>query len=694
MKLFVLFLYSVILCLFALPLSGQTQHEIIQNRIEFISEQMESEDIDVTDLIDVLNRYYERKLNLNGATVDELRSLTLLTDIQINELLLHIKRFGKLISIYELQSLKYWDMNSIRMVLPFVMVDDKLDQPHFTFREVLKFGKFEWFLRYQRTPEHKSGYDHISQEEKQQSNKYYYGNPDRYYTRLRYTYRNNLSIGFTAEKDPGEQFFKGAQKSGFDFYSFHLYYNGGKYLRTLAVGDYQVQIGQGLNLWTGYAFRKTADVVNIKRSALPVKAYTSVDEARFLRGAAAVVGYKKWSLLIFGSHKRVDGAAFSDTLSEDDLGLITSINLAGLHRTTSEIAKRKTLRETIAGANAKFEVRNFSAGIAAVYQGYDKPYERELKPYNKYDFRGQQKISLSADYNYVWKNINLFGEVSSAGHEGQYALIQGILLAIDSRAALSAYYRNYSRGYSTFYNNGMGEWSNAQNEEGIYLGLKTKLSDAWTFNMYYDLFQRKWLAYLVDGPSRGHEFLFQVNYRPNKKMEVYARYRQQLKQRNTTASEDGSITETENQNQKNYRLNFTYQVTESIQLKSRLEFVTYDTESMNKDKGMLIQQDLIFRPKSFPLDVSVRYALFDTDSYYSRIYSFENNALYTYSIPSYYYEGSRAYLLLRYTFLKRFDLWMKYGQFLYANRKNIGTGTEEIAGNRKSDITVQLRIKI
>jgi len=49
---------------------------------------------------------------------------------------------------------------------------------------------------------------------------------------------------------------------------------------------------------------------------------------------------------------------------------------------------------------------------------------------------------------------------------------------------------------------------------------------------------------------------------------------------------------------------------------------------------------------------------------------------------------------LRYTFLKRFDLWVKYGQFLYANRKSVGMGAEEIAGNRKSDVTVQLRVKI
>lgn len=684
----------VLIFVFRSEFFSQGQNEIIQNRIEFISEQMESEDLDLTDVIESLNYYYERKLNLNQATASELRSLQLLTDVQINDLLLHIKRFGKLISIYELQSLKYWDLQTVQFVLPFVQVDDRLDQVHLSFKEVLKYGKFDWFMRYQRVPEHKKGYDNVSMDEKMQSSKYYYGNPDRYYTRLKYSYRNNLSLGFTAEKDPGEKFFKGSQKRGFDFYSMHLYYNGGKYLRTFVIGDYQVQIGQGLNLWTGYAFRKTADVTNIKRSALPIKAYSSVDESRFLRGVATVVGYKKWSLLLFGSHKRVDGSsALSDTLAEE-AELITSINLMGLHRTTGELARRKSIRETIAGANAKYTSRNFSAGIAAVYQGYDKEFLRDEKPYNQYDFSGSNKISLSVDYNYVWKNINLFGEAALAGHKNQYAVLQGILWSLDPRVTFSAFYRNYSRGYSAFYNNGMGEWAKAQNEEGIYLGLKTKISDAWTVNTYFDLFQRKWLSYMVDAPSRGHEFLFQVNYKPNKKMEIYARYRQQLKQKNTTASDDGSITEIINQDQRNYRLNFSYQVTESIQLKSRIEYVTFETERLNKDHGWLVQQDVIFRPKRFPVDLSVRYALFDTDSYYSRIYSFENNALYTYSIPAYYYQGSRAYFVLRYSFLKHFDLWVKYGQFLYANRNSLGSGSEEIRGNTRSDITIQLRIKI
>jgi hypothetical protein len=75
------------------------------------------------------------------------------------------------------------------------------------------------------------------------------------------------------------------------------------------------------------------------------------------------------------------------------------------------------------------------------------------------------------------------------------------------------------------------------------------------------------------------------------------------------------------------------------------------------------------------------------------LYTFETNALYVYSIPAYYYQGSRAYAMVRYTFLRKFDLWVRYGTFIYSNRKDLGSGAEKISGNRKSDITVQLRMK-
>lgn len=321
-------------------LFGQEKADIVQQRIEFISEQLEDENIDLTGLVEQLNYFYDNPLNLNSANSELLHEIGLLTDLQINDVLLHIRLFGKFISIYELQGLKYWDMNTIHLVLPFVRVDDKLDQLHVSLKEAIKQGKFEAFLRFQTIKEDKSGYENVPDSILNNSNSFYHGDANRYYTRLGFKYRSNLSIGVTAEKDPGEEFFKGQQKNGFDFYSAHAFYKGGKYLKTVALGDYQVQIGQGLNFWSGYAFGKSADVTNVKKTANSLKPYTSVDETRFLRGAAVELGYKKISLTTFASMKGVDGSIILDSLIEEQ-EFISSINLSGLHRTNSEFAKKK-----------------------------------------------------------------------------------------------------------------------------------------------------------------------------------------------------------------------------------------------------------------------------------------------------------------------------------------------------------------
>lgn len=682
-----------VVCVLSVGVSlAQGKNAIIQQRVEFISEQLENEEIDLTDVTEVLIFRIDHPLNLNSAKWEDLQELFLLSDLQINDLLVHRDAYGKFISIYELQSLKFWDLNTISLVLPFVKVDDKLDQLHVSLKEALDQGNFELFLRYQRVPEQKNAYEEVPDSVIQNSNSYYYGNPDRYYTRLRFKYRTNLSVGITAEKDPGEQFFRGAQKNGFDFYSAHAFYKGGKYIRSVALGDYQIQVGQGLNLWSGYAFGKTADATNVKRSANTLRPYTSVDETRFLRGAAVDLGVGNFALTLFGSSKGVDGSIVTDSLL-DEIEFASSINLTGFHRTNSEIARKDGLQENIGGANLRYTKRSLQLGIAGIYQGYDQPFIRDTLPYNQYDFRGKSTVGLSADYSWVFRNFNFFGEASYTSHSNSWANLHGVLFSLDSRVAMSMIYRNYQRGYHTFYNAGFAEASRTQNEKGLYTGLKVNFTRAFTVNAYVDVFKFPWLRYQVDAPSGGHELMIQPSYKPSRSFEVYFRFREQVRPRNSRDG-DGTITTIEDLQQRNYRLNLSYKVMEGVQLKSRVEYVTINRKSNIPEAGFVVSQDVIYKPKSLPISFALRYALFDTDSYDSRIYTYENNALYVFSSPAYYYQGSRAYVLVRYKFLRRFDLWARYGTSIFANRNTIGTGPEGINGSSRSDITLQLRMKI
>lgn len=686
---------GIFFILFAISASGQTKSEVIQQRMEFIAEEFETEEISLEDVFENLSYYYDNPLNLNSATQEELEQLLLLSDIQINELLVYREKVGPLKTIYELLEFQFWSNQTVENILPFVKIS-KVDEEKkkVSLSEMLKDMKSEAMFRWIRGIEDKAGYADVTDEEREQSNSYYWGSPDRLYSRFRFRYKTSLSMGITMEKDPGEQFFGKTQPRGFDFYSAHVFYSGKKFVRKVALGDYHFQMGQGLAFWSGYAFGKTADALLIRKNGRGLSPYASVDESRFLRGAAAELGVKNWSLTVFASQKYVDGniASIIDSLEGDEARLASSVNLTGLHRTTSELARKNSLQETILGSYLKYQTRSLQFGFGAVQQMYDVPLERDLRPYNQFEFRGDQLLNLSADYSYVHKNLNLFGEVARSSTSGGVAIIQGASLAIDNKASVSLLYRNYAKDYHTFYSRGFGERSRTINEEGLFIGTKFNFNKYWNMNVYADIFKFPWLVFRIDKPSVGHEVLGQLSYRPSSKIEMYVRVREQSRMQNSRNYE-GNIRPIEEVVQRNFRFNFNYKFTSSLQWKTRVELVTVNRPSMPFEKGFVMAQDLVFRPTKFPVDVSVRYALFDTDSFDTRLYLFESNLLNVFSIPAYFNEGSRYYIMVKYEYKKNVELWLRYAAFVYANQTSLGTGPERIDGSTRSEVGVQLRVR-
>jgi len=243
--------------LFSNSIQGQDTiiNPATEQLIENIAEQYNSEDNDLSNMITELEFFKTHPININKATSEELLSLSLLNELQIANLLDHIKINGPLISIYELQSIEGFDVDIITSILPYIKISD--DATEITsFKKILKQGDHKFLLRNSQIPELQKGYDKTI-------NTHYLGSPYKIYTRYQYAYSKKLSIGVTAEKDPGEEFLKGAQKNGFDFYSAHFFYQPDKLIKNFIVGDYILNFGQGLALWQGFAFSKSSDVISI-----------------------------------------------------------------------------------------------------------------------------------------------------------------------------------------------------------------------------------------------------------------------------------------------------------------------------------------------------------------------------------------------------------------------------------------------
>ena len=75
------------------------------------------------------------------------------------------------------------------------------------------------------------------------------------------------------------------------------------------------------------------------------------------------------------------------------------------------------------------------------------------------------------------------------------------------------------------------------------------------------------------------------------------------------------------------------------------------------------------------------------------VYVSEKGLLYTFYTPSFQGRGFRCAVRLRYELNKHWLFITKFGETIYLNRNEIGSGNDLIYGNKKADIQMQLRIK-
>lgn len=663
--------------------------ELFQQRIESLAEEAE-EELDYSELIEELEIFLRNPINLNFATADDLRRLFFLNDIQINNLLNHISMFGRLLSIYELQSVEGFDQETIRLLQPYVTVAEERFRRHFRLDDMLREGNSQFFLRYQQLLEEQRGFSPIEPEELEANpNARYLGSPFRLYSRYRFTYYNNLSIGMTAEKDPGEEFFRGTQSNGFDYYSGHVYVRDFGRLRAAVVGDFQVQFGQGLTLWSGLTFGKSGEAVDIKKNGLGLRPHTSVDENNFMRGTGVTVGFGDFELTGFFSSKSRDANVLEmDTVTGEAL-VITSLQQTGLHRTPRELENKNAVQERVYGGHLAWKRNNLNLGATAYRMELGAEFQRNLSFYNQFDFNDRTNTNFGFDYNYISRNFNFFGEAAMS-ENGGYALLNGVMMSLDPRLSVSLLHRKFSKDYQSLFAAAFSENTRVVNEDGLYLGINARLSQQWRISAYADHFSFPWMKFRTYLPSKGYEYLVQVNYRPSRGTEMYARYRNKNKPLN---SEDpGMIRHLEDVVRQNFRFHISYPISPSFTLRNRIELVDFRFGE-RKEKGFTIYQDVIYRSFSSPLAVTLRYALFDTDGFDSRIYVYENDVLYASSFPYYADKGSRAYVLVRYRLNRNIDLYARLAQTWYSNRDSSGSGLDRIEGNTRTEIKAQLRIR-
>ncbi len=658
----------------------------MQQLLENLVEDTDS-DFDFDTFLEQLIYFRDHPINLNRTDRDELIALGLLTDQQIFYLLRHIEVHGKLITIFELQAVPLFNLETIRKISPFVKVSGDIDDYNVPLKKRLTDGQHQLFVRYQQVLEDQKGFETPADPGASR----YLGSPAKTYARYRYNFGSRASYGVTMEKDAGEEFFTGSQKSGFDYYSAHFFMRDLKLIKALAIGDYEVKLGQGLILWSGFGFRKSPYVMDIKKKENPLKPYTSVNENQFMRGVATTLGKKSVSFTAFASRKAIDANITQiDTLNEE-VTTVSSFQQSGFHRTPTEINDKNAITETTTGGYFKIDKGNFHIGLTAVHNRLSASIIKNIRPDNQFDFSNDVLTSTGFDYSWIIQNLQFFGETAHS-LDGGIASLNGLLMSLHPTLQISMLYRYFEKDYQSLKANAFAENTRPSNEQGMYTGLQWKPVRKWKLDAYFDTYRHPWLKFNIDAPSKGVEYFAQLTYKPNKKLECYARLKNEVKEKNTT-TDDKAIDYLVDTRNTRLRYHIRYKVTPATTLKSRVELSRYEDGTNEPELGYLVYQDINIAPKSSRLSYASRFALFDIESYDARIYAYENDLLYLFSVPAYFNRGSRFYLMVKYKIKRGIDCWIRFAQTYHANKETIGSGLDEIQGQTKSDIKAQIRFK-
>ncbi|HYH16890.1 MAG TPA: hypothetical protein VD794_16775, partial [Flavisolibacter sp.] len=300
--------------------------------------------------------------------------------------------------------------------------------------------------------------------------------------------------------------------------------------------------------------------------------------------------------------------------------------------------------------------------------------------------KGKAWYNYSLDYSWTYRNVHAFGELALDKLYNR-ALLSGVVMSVDPAVDVSLVYRNIQPAYQTLWGNAFTENTQPTNEKGIYTGMTIRPVPGWRLDGYVDLYQFPWLKYRTDALSKGADYLLQATYQPNKQVEVNVRFKAENKERN--ASTDSVTNYLLAIPKQGLRLHLIYKLRKDLTLKGRTELIWFNKNSLEREEGylMYLQGDYTINSK---WKGNLRFQYFETGGYDSRIYTYENDVLYGYSIPAFFDKGLRYYINLNFKVNKKLVLWARWSQTLHHNKKTIGSGLDTIHGDTRSEYKFQL----
>jgi len=621
--------------LFIISYSVYCQDENLSDIIINIAEELAADESDpetATIFIEQLHELSENPVRINSADVSELARLFFITDFQINSLIDHIKESGDIVSIYEIASVPGFDRQLTEMMMPFISLSKK---------ENNNPGKWKFRNNFLTNIIIKPGESDTSS----------LGSAWKILSKYKFSF-GSFSGGITIEKDAGEKFFPGPQCYP-DFISGNLTHTGKGLVKKIILGDYSARFGQGTNvnsrMRTGFSLTSSGYMSGRNE----VRPYTSTDENNFFRGVAAEFSIRNLGFSLFYSKNAVDATLATSADSTEKY--VVNFYGTGLHNSSLLMSKKDALNETFYGINVNYNISSVRFGLTWTENSFSLPLNlKSSNPEDLYGYEGMHNNVYSVYYNSVINRILLFGEVS-ADKSWNFAFVQGFTVRPADRLSINILYRNYSPGFISLHACGPGSSTSTGNEHGLLGNFIFEAAKYLFINAGFDITSFPWLKYRCSYPSIAKRKEIRVKYIPSDKFSFEMLYNYRFSM--TDMKDDTGIPGMAELTARTFKGIVKYSPVEYLNLTTRIDYkILEETGS----KGMLMLQDINYRFRQIPVTLWFRHCIFSTDDWNSRLFTWENDLLYSFSIPALSGKGSRNYLMIKWEIADMAELRIKY----------------------------------
>jgi len=444
---------------------------------------------------------------------------------------------------------------------------------------------------------------------------------------------NRIQAGIVLKRDAGELY---NEKSRYGAY---LELCNIWRFQTIVAGDYKANFGLGLIMNSSLPLGKSSNATNLGYTSQGLRKYNGTSDS-FLRGAGATLRLGDWRVSGFYSYRQPDS----------------------IYRQT-------------AGVNVTYQKKSLRIGATLVDYWVKDSVPLRDNYYNGNYFRGTNQLAVSVDAQYAIKNVFLMAEVAAAQNtKWGAAALTGVRYSPVQDVSLLALYRYYSDMFDPHYGTSFSETTRLNDEQGAYLGADITRLRYWRFSVYSDFFWFKGPKYMIrESGTWGYDLMGQIGFMKNEKADL--RLRARIKHKGE---------------KDNYQ--FRYLMTNSvgsISLRTELDYVLCRRPDINIMHGGMVAEQIEYRPSRVPLVGQLRVEGFYVPDWDNRIYSYENDVLYAFSIPAMYGIGVRYYANLRYRINDHYSLYLKASDTWYCDR---WVAEKQLRSNHKTDVHLMLRI--